>query len=313
MSEESIVPVFIPPLASLMAAAEAKLNRPLTPDEAEGIRDGAVCMMMQEQDAQAMHASRGYRDVEPEDIWADWHRLRVQMTGDGFRPKLIWCLVGGEDFVEKVQPLLEAETVEHEWVGANPRMLPSFLASEFRLQPSLTEEDKRAIESHAHVLYLPSPNFDAGQAVALSARYLSLVARLLQEGGASGAKCESSGIAHGKARWLEFAAAGSLIGSYVQLPIGDSDALWTCGMHLLGRTDIIIGRDVFGGDEWEAARHLEIFATYLAEECPHFASGHTFSCNPDSPRLRATWEPCDRYDEDEFFHNPYGRLRLAPA
>lgn len=312
MSDEQLVPVFMPPLATLLAAAEAQKQAPLTPHEAEQLRDEAVCIMMKAEDAAEMQTSRGYRDVEPEDVWADWHRLRVESTGNGYLPKIVWCLVGDQQFADQARTILEADPVEHEWSAPNPRILPSFLASESRLHPSLTDEEKQAIESHTHVLYLLSPNYTAGEATPTCARYLNLAARLLDKGGAAGMKCESSGLAHGKQRWLQVAADQSLVGAYVQLPIGDANDLWTCGMHLLGRTDIIIGRAVLE-DEWETARHLDIFATYLAEECPHFHSGHTFQCDVESPRLRAVWEPCDRYEPDEFFNNPFGRLRLELA
>ena len=44
--ERKLVPVFIPPLANLLALAEQKKQSTLTQAEVEKVRDGGVCIMM---------------------------------------------------------------------------------------------------------------------------------------------------------------------------------------------------------------------------------------------------------------------------
>jgi hypothetical protein len=154
-------------------------------------------------------------------------------------------------------------------------------------------------------------------------------------------------VAHGRKRWLElcdqadrgFEAAtskgldedeqakahmdfwGALVESYVQLPIAtDVGDFYSCGMHLLGQPDAIISAEIadlaFGN---EGERNTEIvnlffmFDYYLLAECPAdgMQEGHTFRMHEQSPRFRLRLEDCTGYDEDDFFHNPYGRWRFA--
>ena len=74
--EETLIPVFVPPLAAVLGDAERSNGSPLTVSQIEAIRDKAACIMMDEADAAKMDESRGYRGFNPENCWADWHRLR---------------------------------------------------------------------------------------------------------------------------------------------------------------------------------------------------------------------------------------------
>jgi len=323
MTERKLVPVFIPPLAALLGAAQKQRGGDLTTQEVTQIRDRAACIMMEPADAKALEASRGFRDVEPEDVWADWHRLKVQVTGHGYLPRIVLCLVGDARFAAQAEALLRSEKIEHEVRGADPRMLRSFEAAACRVEPSFAESDRVAVATHTNAVYVLSANFTAGAAIATARAMLAVGARLLEECSGAAMKCESSGIAHGKAKWLELARASArpdvveatraAVRAFVQFPIGDRERLWTCGMHLLGRPDLIADRAVLR-DDFEVARLFDTFCIYLLAECGeerHFASGNTFQCDAASPRFRATWEPCQGYDEDEFFFNPFGRYRFA--
>ncbi|ALB62899.1 hypothetical protein BN137_4108 [Cronobacter condimenti 1330] len=64
--------VFIPALIVLLAAKEKALGRDLTRDEVETLRDNATAMAMPEDVALKMNESRGYSDVDPENVWNDW-------------------------------------------------------------------------------------------------------------------------------------------------------------------------------------------------------------------------------------------------
>ena len=328
MSDEEPIPVFIPPLALVLAHAERAQGRALGATEVEALRDQASCVMMHRTDAEALRGERGFRDVEPEDCWADWQRLRVQLTGQGYLPKIVLCAVGGNAFAERATALLEAAGVEHEVRGPDPRMVVAFEASAMGLAPSFGSADRARVAGHRRVVYALSPNFVAGDALATSARFLELGTRLLDACGGDGLKCESSGIAHGRDRWLELGAQlrerpddlglAALVRAFVQFPIGEDDVYWSCGMHLLGRPDMIAAPEVLGSGAGvqEIAALFDAFAHYLVCECGehrHFASGATFRLSAEDPRLRVTWEPCTGYDEDEFFFNPFGRWRFAPA
>src|SRR5687767_14323381 len=128
-SVTNLVPVFIPPLATFLAHAEKVKGSRLTESEVVRIRDKAVCMMMAREDAAKLVESRGYRDVEPENCWADWHRLRVELTGNGYLPKIVMCVLGDASLEEQCSQLLESEAIEHEWREHDSRMVSAFEAS----------------------------------------------------------------------------------------------------------------------------------------------------------------------------------------
>lgn len=323
---ESLVPVFIPPLATLLAKAESVKGSRLTESEVLRIRDRAICMMIAPEQAAKMSESRGYRDVEPENCWADWHRLRVEQTGNGYLPKIVLCVLGDASLESPCGQLLKSESLEHEWREHDERMVSAFEASACRCDPSLTGEDLINIGKHSRVLYVLSRNFSAQDGPSASRDFLRLGGRLL-ELGAIALKCDSSGIAHGRARWLELAreAAGdefseALVRAYVQLPIWNGEDFYTCGLHLLGLPDLIVSdvllRTAHGSSEsqgWNSVDLFRTFAGYLLSECTpgKFSSGHTFSLSASTPRFRVSWEECTGYDEDDFFYNPFGRWRFA--
>jgi hypothetical protein len=326
VSEEAadLVPVFMPPLALSLASAEQKKGSRLTESEVLRLRDKSPCIMMQQADAAKLIETRGFRDVEPENCWADWHRLRVELTGDGFLPKLVVCVLGDADLPKTCGPILEG--VEHEWQGPDPWMKAAFNACQQRVERSLAESDWQAIAEHQQVLYILSGNYSSGQAPKTCQKFLDLARRLL-EAGATAVKCESSGVAHGKSRWIELAQEvqqgnplTSLFRAFVQYPIrSDEGDLFTCGMHLLGYPDLIFAESLSRQtapetDPGNAAVDLFLgFALYLIAECGEgkFHSGHTFSLDADSPRYRLIWEACSGYEEDDFFFNPFGRWRFT--
>ncbi len=322
-----LVPVFIPALGLILAQAEKLKGSRLTEEEVLAVRDKAVCIMMPPDRAREFAATRP-RDVHPDSCWPDWNRLRIQYTGNGFLPKMVLCLVGDDSFERSCRPLLEGQEFEAEWRGPDRRMVEAFQACACRRDPSLSQTDFMMIGKHSHVLYLVSKNFTADDAPGVAFKLLALGSRLL-EAGAIAMKCESSGVAHSRERWLELAkdAQGetpwlALWRAFVQLPIKAEDDIYSCGMHLLGQPDQIVSADLLtkAGHEPEelAGRTVELFATfglYLLGEClpGQFTSGHTFSCDAQSPRFRVLWEECTGYDEDDFFFNPFGRWRFTEA
>jgi hypothetical protein len=310
--------VFIPPLAMVLGGAEREKGRPLSEREVLTIRDRSIAVMLRPEAAAEMAASRGYRDIDPEDCWADWHRLRVEYSGLGYLPKFVLCAVGDEAFADKARALLSAESVEHEVRERDDRMGTAFRAAAFRTDPSLTEMDLAAIDRHQSVVYALSKNFSAGEALSTARRMLALGARLLDAGGTA-LKCESSGIAHGRARWRALARSAddeSLFRAFVQYPIGPArNDYYTCGLHLLGMPDLIASKAALGGDPAASGALFATFALYLLLECApgQFRSGHHFRLDRGAPRYTVSWEACNGYDEDDFFFNSFGRYRFEPA
>jgi uncharacterized protein YegJ (DUF2314 family) len=79
MSEEQLIPVFIPALIALLVHAEDSKGEPLTHTEVLNIRDYANVMMMEKPHADALDESRGYDDIDPENCWYDWQMCRRKM------------------------------------------------------------------------------------------------------------------------------------------------------------------------------------------------------------------------------------------
>lgn len=78
-SQKDLVPVFIPALGAVLLGAEDKKGSPLDEKEVTAIRDKSTVMMMEVDDAQNMDKSRGYKDVDPENCWHDFQKLRDKL------------------------------------------------------------------------------------------------------------------------------------------------------------------------------------------------------------------------------------------
>jgi hypothetical protein len=188
-------------------------------------------------------------------------------------------------------------------------MSEAFAFSWDRVQPSESDEDKEQVLHHRNVAYLISRFIDPDNAFNVASEGLSLIAKAFAED-ARAVKCESSGIAHGRKRWIELAGQNdpeSLYLAYVRRPIGSGDTLHSCGMHLLGLPDT----EVIGFSDWEAVRIIDSFSLYLLTEGKTVQPGHTFSCSPEDPKLLIKHGECLGYEEDDFFYNPYGYWKLA--
>jgi len=306
--------------------AEQRKGSALKATEVESIRDKSPCIMMEAADAEKMAQSRGYVDVNPRNCWADWHRLRTQMTGKGCLPKIVLCIPGDEDFRVRSQPILDADNVQHEFKPHDERLVNSFRASSMTHR-SFTAQDFARIGAHTSVLYILSENYPAGAAPQLARTFLNLGRRLLDVGGFA-VKCESSGVSHSPDRWKELDSAANhdsyqmwaaLFRAFVVFPIASKTDLYSCGMHLLGTPDLIIARSAAetpnnaGIAPSAVVQLFDAFGMYLIGECQPgaFASGDTFSVDQESTRYRVLWEPCIDYAEDDFFFNPFGRFRFT--
>lgn len=245
-------------------------------------------------------------------------------------PRHVLCVPGS--FVAKTAVADLVEGLDAQLLpNPEPRMLEAFEASADRVNPSFGDEDRAAIRAHKNVLYVLSPPVEQADAHLFARRVLTLGAALLERGGA-GLKGDSSGIAHGRARWLELARGAeeasragandeeealdlitTLYTAFVRRPLrSDAGDLYTCGMHLLGERDVVMRSDDVDG-------FLEVadaFATYSLGEGRELGGvklGHSFRSGKKSPRYLVEHEPCTAYEPDDFFHNPYGYARLAKS
>lgn len=79
LSRQSLLFVFIPTLAALLTRAEELKGAPLTQAEVLAIRDQGTCMAMRESVALDLEDSRGYADLDPENVWEEWCQMREQL------------------------------------------------------------------------------------------------------------------------------------------------------------------------------------------------------------------------------------------
>lgn len=79
---EELVPVPIPALVAVLLNTEDKKGSPLTQIEVIRIRDSANCMMMPRDVADKMKESRGYEDIDPENIWEEWQQVRLELRNN---------------------------------------------------------------------------------------------------------------------------------------------------------------------------------------------------------------------------------------
>lgn len=64
--------VFIPALVALLEAKEKDFGRELTREEVESLRDNATAIELPAEIARDMAQSRGYADIDAENIWTEW-------------------------------------------------------------------------------------------------------------------------------------------------------------------------------------------------------------------------------------------------
>ena len=243
-------------------------------------------------------------------------------------PRNVLCALGAWKSLAPVARLLRESgsgfelDEEHSQLEPDRRMMSAFDAAADRVKPSLLREDRAAIMNHRAVLYLLSPRLPVGEAQQRSVQALALVQALL-DGGATALKSESSGIAHGAARWRQLAKraaaaaatgdrlerASALYAAWVRRPIRDGAVLYSCGMHLLGEHDLELGP---GEHLTEDLRWMDLLALYLlAEQSDRgLGEGEGFRQRPEGERRILRLRTCERYQPDDFAFNPYGYWQL---
>jgi len=76
VSEEPLVPVFMPALVAVLLNKDKAKGSPLTEAEVLKIRDACHVVMAPLDVARKMAESRGYEDIDPERAWEEWSAIR---------------------------------------------------------------------------------------------------------------------------------------------------------------------------------------------------------------------------------------------
>ncbi|MBI5544488.1 MAG: hypothetical protein HY901_11395 [Deltaproteobacteria bacterium] len=79
MDLADLVPIYVPSLLEILAAAEKKKGAPLTEAEVLNVRDTATVVMLSRERADQMRRGRGRPDVDPERCWEQWQELRTKI------------------------------------------------------------------------------------------------------------------------------------------------------------------------------------------------------------------------------------------
>ncbi len=257
-----------------------------------------------------------------------------------FLPKIVLCLLSDLESKPRLEQMLTGEGIEHEFGERDSRMDQAFVAVASSTEPSLAQDDLEQIADHSLVVYILSEAYPKDKAFQAASWFLLVACKLLNAD-AVAMKCESSGIAHSRRRWIELGenclrnsqstsdsedsepSAGfytSLFEAYVQYPIASDEDYYSCGMHLLGKPDVIIASSLLKNALPESdsliadvAYLFNAFCLYIlaeSSEC-HFVSGNIFHPDLELPSFRVIWEECQGYPEDDLYFNPYGRWRFV--
>ncbi|WP_433579227.1 hypothetical protein [Nocardia brasiliensis] len=70
--DDRLVPTFIPALLVMLIRLEEDKGSDLTEAELLDARDNAPAMMLPLSTRHVMDESRGYRDIDPENLWQEW-------------------------------------------------------------------------------------------------------------------------------------------------------------------------------------------------------------------------------------------------
>jgi len=249
-------------------------------------------------------------------------------TDDVIRPRHVLCVIGaGLDFdmVASVAAEVGGDgfTLDDEYSQHEPdeRMTTSFRAC--LCNATFTDDDWAAVAAHDSVAYVLSPPLTPETSFDAAGRMLAVTAALLRAG-ATAAKNESSGLTHGRDRWLAIAEAaaeqadpdvnaGILYQAWVKRPISSGPLLYSCGMHLLAAPDVEVDRGEREDDLDNWVELIDGLGLYLLTErrALEIRDGEGFRLAEDAPRWILRQRLCYRYEEDDFFFNPYGYWRLT--
>jgi hypothetical protein len=245
----------------------------------------------------------------------------VKNTKAVIKARHVICVLGEWRSLSVISTLVETFghgfTFDTEYSKTSPdnRMPRAFEVSADRVDPSMTEADLKAIAGHKAVAYVLSPSVDREKSLVVARQTLELISKLFAAG-ATAIKNESPGLAHGKARWLALTerakasntdnATKALIAATVRRPIQGENLLYSCGAHLLGVRDI---ETLNIKDERDAVKLMDrLIALQLS--AGYAASTPTGIESDNGKQLTVATSNSKHYENDDFFYNPFGYLRV---
>jgi hypothetical protein len=243
-------------------------------------------------------------------------------------PKHILCIVGQWTSLDQARVIVDSVgrgefTIDEELsiLHADDRMAQAFEACRDRGRPTWSDVDRALVATHCAVIYVISPPVLAKRAESISTTALQIIAALLRAGGCA-AKGESAGIAHSRDEWIRLADAVTstsetttrmmLRDAFVRQPLldTDGDVYYSCGMHLLGHRDLEMPAelDAMLSVQWFA----QATATVLQQSANTSLVMQSVTLDLER-RYLVDGGPCGRYQQDDFFYNPYGYWSLLES
>jgi hypothetical protein len=80
--KEQLVITPIPALVTILLRKEKEKGAPLSEEEVLAIRDNAACIALPISEQAALEESRGYRDLDTDNVWQDWQVARRELMSD---------------------------------------------------------------------------------------------------------------------------------------------------------------------------------------------------------------------------------------
>ena len=241
-------------------------------------------------------------------------------TFSEYRPRHVLCFLGAaggfQELLRSAHAAIEDLAADFEidmafsQDASDDRMSKSFSVSWDQVHADAWHQhDVEAVMSHGCVVYVVGPLMEAAEAPAVSLTALRLVERVL-EAGATAAKGESAGIAHGVARWRQLArdaegaepsaAARACRLAFAKRPLTDGDCLFSVGFHLVGLPDLFVPSNSFM-DELALSAMIDSVADEMASD----------GVEAVVTRYGAELTAIDQYEEDDFKYNPFGGVHLV--
>ena len=321
---EVLVPQFVVPLGTTLAALEATKQRLLTNDEIIECRDKEPCVMMKAEDIEKLTAVREFVDIHPENVLADWHRRRIEFC-ESYWPSLVFYVPTKGEVTQDCRELLDAREVKYEIKPHSKTMHKHFEEQASWYTPIASAAEIASISEHTDFFVLRTKPFKSSEALEISASFLPLIGELFDLG-ALGVSLETANLVHSKEAWMRFVRRfreqplETCVFSLAQMPVTTPDSIISIGMHCLGQPDYSIEKETLLSmgftpeNMGEAACNLfQSLATYLIGTCPPntFISGNTFSITPDAPRLKAEIQNCNLFKDADIRYNPFGVWHLS--
>jgi hypothetical protein len=234
------------------------------------------------------------------------------------KPRHVLCFLGPKGSMKKIVAAAARGAragfeVDHDYsiAEADPRMETSFAVCWDRVAcGAWTSADERAVSAHGAVVYVLSPRMTAKTAVDVSLDALDLVAHVLGKG-ATAAKGESAGVAHGVQRWRALAAKAAKAReagdrdeqtrvarlAFAKRPLEGDGVYESVGFHLVGLPDVHVRSAKLGGAA--AAKAIDAIADDMA----------SLGVKAALKKHRLTLSKRSDYEKDSFKYNPFGTAK----